>query len=362
MKAGIHLEQLQYNTDLQKHLLVRIGDNVSEPPHYNGKFDDKVFLSKYTWFYQEERRLFSHLKIQTGVRYDQFRLPPKGHLNPRIVVDYDLPKGIRTRVAFGTFSTLPGFGEMRQHMLERFEPGYKPGDSKIEFQYIDKYMVGFEKAFASHILLGCNYFHKDMKNLIPIQRLGDGSLLYDIKNRASAMSRGFDIDAKLDFDMISVTARYKYADSFENNNDRQTYAYYLDQRHALLLSLNANLPQDYYIGLQAIYGSGYAYTPCTLPEFDWELGYDRDSTPIWEYQTDNPNSTWYPAYSRLDIAFRKGFNLPFGAVTMSVNLINVLNTHHTFSYINTYDQNGEPIRQSESLIPFFPQVGLAYQF
>ena len=59
---------------------------------------------------------------------------------------------------------------------------------------------------------------------------------------------------------------------------------------------------------------------------------------------------------------RKGFKLPFGKITMSANLINLLNSHDTYSYIYTYGQDGAPIRKSESLIPFFPQFGLAYEF
>jgi hypothetical protein len=362
MKAGIHFEQLQYNARMKNSLLIRSGVNISEPPDDNRILNDMKTINKYTCFYQEERRLFDKLQIQTGIRYDHFNLQQKGHLNPRIVINYDLPKEIRTRIAFGTFSRLPEFGEMQQYMLERFEPDYKPGDLKIEFQYIYKYMVGFEKTFASYTRLEVNYFYKDMRNLIPIQRLSDGSLLYDVKKKARASSRGFDVNAKLNFNMLSLTCRYKYTDSFENNLDRQNYNYYIDQPHSLEMSLNVTLPHDWYIGLQAIYGSGFAYTPCMLVEVDRELCYNTTSTTMWEYHTDSPNSAWYPGYSRFDMVFRKGFMQPFGKITMSVRLINLLNTSPTFSYIYTYDQNGNPIRQSESLIPFFPQVGFEYQF
>ena len=119
--------------------------------------------------------------------------PESGHVSLKV---YDLPKEIKTRIVFGTFSRLPEYGEMRRYMLERFRSGYKPGDSKIEFQYIDKYMVGIEKIFATYVLLNFNYFYKDMRNLIPIQRLSDGSLLYDVKNRASSLSRGFNVNTK----------------------------------------------------------------------------------------------------------------------------------------------------------------------
>jgi outer membrane receptor protein involved in Fe transport len=362
MKAGVHFEQFQYNTIMKNNLLVQIDDFISVPPHYNRAFNDTMIIDKYSWFYQEERRLFPNLKIQAGIRYDHFSLKPKGYLNPRIVIHYDLPKEIKTQLAFGTFSRLPGFDEMRQHMLERFKPGYKPGDSVIKIQTITKYMAGIQKTFAAYALVDINYFYKEMKNLIPIQRLSDGSLLYNVKNRARVLSRGVEINTTLSYHILSLRCRYKYTDSFENTSDRQNYPYHPDQRHSLSLSLNTKLSGDWHVGLQAIYGSGYAYTPCVLPEYDWDLGYDLDSTPIWEFQTDHPNSAWYPEYSRLDVAFRKGFILPFGMMTLSVNLINVLNTHHTFTYIYTYDQNGEPIRQSESLIPFFPQVGLAYEF
>jgi len=362
MKAGLHFEQMQYNTIMKNHLLVQIENFISEPPHYNRNFDDTKTIDKYALFYQEERHLFPNLNIQAGIRYDHFGLKPKGYLNPRMVIHYDLPREIKTQFAFGTFSRLPEFDEMRQHMLERFKPSYKPGDSKIKIQTINKYMAGIQKTFSTHALLDVYYFYKDMKNLIPIQRLSDGSLCYDVKNKACALSRGLMIITKLNYHTLSLMCRYKYTDSFENTSDKQNYPFYQDQRHSLSLFLNAMLPKDWHIGLQVIYGSGYAYTPCALPVYDWDLGYDRDSTPIWEFQTDFPNSEQYPEYSRLDVSCRKGFNLPFGKITLSVNLINVLNTQHTFTYIYTYDQNGEPIRQSESLIPFFPQVGLAYEF
>jgi len=362
MKAGVHFEQLSYNFYLKNNLLVRIKNYVSEPPNYNRALDDNIKIERYSWFYQVKRCLLQNLKIQTGVRYDFFSLGKKARLNPRIVIHYDLPKEFKTRVAYGTFSRLPELGEMRQYMLEEFEPGYKRGDSKIELQNIEKFSAGIEKFFGKAVLLEFNYCYKDMKNLIPIQRLSDGSLLYDVKNKAGVSCRGFDVNTKLNLHMFYLMCRYKYTDSFEKTVDGRHYQYYADQRHSLLLSLNATLPHHWHIGLQAIYGSGYAYTPCVLPEYDWDLGYDLDSTPIWEFQTDFPNSALYPGYNRLDIKFSKGFTLPVGTMTLSVNLINVLNTRYTFTYIYTYDQNGEPIRQSESLISFFPQVGLAYEF
>lgn len=362
MKTGLHLEQLSYNTDMKNNLLVRIDENISEPPGYNRAYNNTKIINTYSFFYQEERRLFTKLRIQTGVRYDHTNLLQKGKLNPRISIRYDLPYHIIMRTAFGTFSRLPAFGEIRQHMLQRFEPGYKPGDSEIEFQRINKYNIGLGKMLVPHALLEFNYFYKDMKNLIPIQRLSDGSLIYDVKKRASVTSHGFDINAKLSLNILSLMCKYKYMDSFEYNSDQQNYFYYLDQRHSLSLLINTALPKDWNIELQGIYGSGYAYTPCVQPEFDWELGYDLDSTPIWEYQTNNPNSKWYPEYSRLDLMIRKRFSLPLGRITMSVKLINLLSTRQIFSYIYTYDYDGKPIRHEEKLISFFPQIGLAYEF
>jgi outer membrane receptor protein involved in Fe transport len=361
MKAGVHFNQLWYNARMKNNLLVRIEKNVSEPPNYNRAFMNAEIINLYSFFYQSEQHLFDKIKIQTGIRYDHFDLQPNGRLNPRIMINYDFPLQTRMKLAFGTFSRLPEFGEMQQYMLAQFEPGYKSDDSNIEFQDTHKYMIGIEKTFSKYVLLAFNYFFKDMKNIIPIQRLSDGSLLYDTKKGDNALSRGFDVQARFNFSILSLMCQYKFTDSFEHGADNQNYTFYADQWHSLFLSLNTTLPHDWYIGLQAIYGSGYAYTPCVLPEFDWELGYDRDSTPMWEYQTDNPNSARYPGYSRLDITFRKGFILPIGKITMCLDLINLLNTKHTLSYIYTYDQNGEPIRHSESLMPFFPQVGITYE-
>lgn len=362
MKTGVHFKQMRYNAFVKNNFLVQIQDNISEPPNYNGTFYNTNMIKTFSWFYQEERHLLEKLRVQAGVRYDYFNLQQNGRLNPRIMINYDLPLEIKIKAAFGTFSRLPDFGEIQQYMLERIEPGYKPGNSKIECDYTNKYTAGIEKSFLKNTSVEFSYFYKSMNNLMPIQRLSDGSLLYDVKNKAKASSHGFDVNARLYLNMFSLMCSYKYSDSFEHTAESKKYSFYADQRHSLLLSLNATLPNDWYVGLQSIYGSGYAYTPCVLPDFDWELGYDLDSSPMWEYQTSSPNSTRYPGYSRLDLMFRKGFTLPFGKISISANLINLLNTHHTFSYIYTYDQNGKPIRQAESLSPFFPQVGLAYEF
>jgi hypothetical protein len=362
MKAGIQFEQLKYFTQMKNNLMVKIGDFISEPPNYNLTSDNTNSIRNYSWFYQFEGSFLPNHWFLIGLRYDHFNMQQEGYLNPRIMMHYNLPLDIKTKFAFGSFSRIPQFGEIQQYMLEQFKPGYKPGDSKVEFQHTNKFMIGFEKKLISYILLDCNYFYKEMKNVTPINRLSDGSLIYDVTNKARASSHGVLVNANLNFHMLSLMGRYKYTDSFEQSPDKFPYAFYADQQHTLFLSLSIVFPDDWYIGTQVIYGSGYAYTPCILPEYDWELGYDLDSTPIWEYQSDRPNSARYPGYGRLDIMFRKGFTLPFGKITLSANLINVLNTHQTFSYIYTYDQNGQPIRQSETLSPFFPQVGFAYEF
>ena len=362
MKAGFHFEQARYAMTKANSLLVRIQESVSQPASYNRTRDNTQIINKYAWFYQEDRRLSARLHVQAGLRYDRFSLQSKGRFNPRAIVRYAFPWQMTTQLALGTFSRLSDFGEMRQHLLKRLESTYKAGDSEIEFQTVRKIQIGVEKTFSSLFSLDGDYFYEEMDNLIPIQRLSDGSLFYTVEERAQAFRRGFDMHARLNSPVISLTGHYKFTDSHEQTPEAGEFPYLMDQRHALSLSIHAALPKDWSIGLQTIYGSGYAYTSCILPEYDWDLGYDRDSTPIWEFDTDHPNSSWYPAYHRLDISFKKGFYLPFGKMSLAVNFINVLNTRHTFTYIYTYDQNGEPIRQSESLVPFFPQVELAYEF
>ncbi|MBN2423671.1 MAG: carboxypeptidase-like regulatory domain-containing protein [Calditrichaceae bacterium] len=362
MKIGIQFEQLQYLISVGNSLLVRIEDNVSEPPNYNINLNNSFLVNKYSWYYQEHRQLFDKLNLYSGLRYSYTSMQQKGQINPRIMIKYDLQKDTKLNAAYGKFTPLPDFGEMQQVMMERSKPGYKSSDEKITCQNIDKYMISFEKTFASYALLNISYFFENMKNLIPIQRLSDGSLHYDVLNRAEALKHYLELNSELNFQKLSVTLRYKFSDSQEINTDGKRYPYYGDQKHSFLLSVNTLLPYKWHLGLQIIYGSGYAYTQCVSQEFDWDLGYDRDSTPMWEFETDNPNSTRYPGYSRLDISFRKKFTLDFGNIIITANLYNLLNTRHTFSYIYTYDQDGKPMRKSEKLISFFPQIGLAYEF
>ncbi|MEJ2544162.1 MAG: carboxypeptidase-like regulatory domain-containing protein [Calditrichaceae bacterium] len=362
MKTGIIFERLKYSVSVDNSLLFRTDSSVYEPPNYNTIFDNLSLVNKYSWFYQEQRLLFNKLNIYSGFRYNYATVQQKGQINPRFMVKYNLQKDIKINIAYGKFTPLPDFGEMQQIILNRFKPGYKKGDEKIACQNIDKYMISFEKTFASYALLNISYIYEDMKNLIPIQRLSDGSLYYDVTNKANALKHGLELSSELNIHKFSLTFRYKYTDSYEKIDEGKRYPYYGDQKHLFFLSINTILPYNLHFGMQTIYGSGYAYTQCVLPEFDWDLGYDRDSTPIWEFETDNPNSTRYPGYSRLDITFRKKFVLNFGNIIVTANLYNLLNTRHTFSYIYTYDQDGKPTRKSEKLIPFFPQVSLAYEF
>lgn len=362
MKAGVQFEQFYFNTSWRKELYINIMNHISRPEHHNISKDNLLLLEKYACFYQEDRIFAQNFRLQTGVRLDYSNLSHEMHVNPRIILSYNKPADYHIRASFGTFSRIPQPGEIKQCQLIQLQPGYKEIDNLIGYQYIDKFSVNLEKDFSNNCKLNFELFYKNMKNLTPIQRLSDGSLRYDVANRASAYSQGFAVNLRWNYRMLSLTGRYKYTQAFEKTEKSDNYRYYCDQRHALTFSLNAILPRNWQLNIQTLYGSGYAFTPCVLPEFDSDLGYDRDSIPMWEFQTERPNSCWYPEYSRLDVSFQKRIDLSLGTLTLSANLINILNTSHTYSYIYTYEREGNPIRESESLLPFFLQAGASYAF
>ncbi|MBN2012066.1 TonB-dependent receptor [candidate division KSB1 bacterium] len=361
-KAGVHYEQLHYNLLMNTNLYTCVMNNVSRPSHYNKSMENALLVNNYSWFLQEERTLFTNLQTQAGVRVDFFGLLNDHVINPRLKLAYIFPHAWQAKAAFGTFSRLPNFSEMKQCLAIQVQPGYKPRNARIDIQSVDKYEIGIEKQLGVYLNLGCDVFYKDMRNIIPIQRLSDGSLLYDVTSRTSAHANGVYAHAGFNCRALHLQGDYRFTDSIENAPSGGSYRSYLDQQHTFSLSLRADLPRQWLIAIQSFYGSGFAYTQCILPEYDWDLGYDRDSKPIWEFQTNNPNAMTFPAYSRVDIAFRKKFFLPYGAIGLTMNFINVFNTIHTFAYIYTYDQDGTPIRRSETLFPFFPQVGLSYEF
>ena len=81
---------------------------------------------------------------------------------------------------------------------------------------------------------------------------------------------------------------------------------------------------------------------------------------IWEEL--ERNSAHYPAYSRIDLRVSKKIKLLKRPLNIYLDVLNLMNKENIVSYFYQYDRKGNPIKESNKLLPLIPSIGLSYSF
>lgn len=132
------------------------------------------------------------------------------------------------------------------------------------------------------------------------------------------------------------------------------------------------LPGRIEAGLRLNFGTGVPYSRpvAAYAGFETDLaegGYrvprpigDDPQIPIYVVPGDR-NRQRYPAYSRLDLTFRRSYNRRWGTLTPYVQVLNATNRKNVLFYFYNFD-NDPPTRSGISMFPVLPTIGVEATF
>ena len=131
---------------------------------------------------------------------------------------------------------------------------------------------------------------------------------------------------------------------------------------AVTVGLDIGLPRDWAVNIVGTYHTGWPTTEVTgevVP--DGEGGFDVIPVP-------GPrNGARHPSYRRLDLRAGRSFPLSSGALTLTVEILNVLDTENVcciddFEFTVDDDGTVATLPQRQFWAPIVPSVAVAYRF
>lgn len=302
-------------------------------------------MYKVNLYYLKRTRLFSNTFVNYGVRVKRSSLYDKYAINPRIRINCIITKKMLLNLAWGLYSQTPTIQQIQWH-----PSNYR----NIKNQLASHYVASIDVNFSNNFSLKLETFYKKFNQLIPLSRLGDGSLFYLNKtNCKNGYARGIFLQTSYGHHHFNVKCAYMLSEAKETTIDEESYyPRYNDQRHALSGSISFQLWKQINLRINQYYGSGYAYTPYVLSSEN-----DHEEWTQGEYHT-----AYFPRYYRTDLEIEKSFRMAHGSLQFSVRFINIFNRKNIFAYSYTYDELNHPIRNPQVLYGFIPLASLSYSF
>lgn len=329
---------------------------------YEGSFDERhplqthqitvnefsqldIRSEKYSIFYVSQYQLNQKTNLEMGLRWDYYELNDKGSLNPRFKLTTVLSKNILFTGAWGIYTQNP---TIPQTLLGRTSPGNKKNQNAIH------YVAAVDVMFTRNWSFRIESFHKQLQSVIPINRLGDGQLVYlENTTRADGFTKGFHLNSTYRHRYFSLQCAYTYVKAMEKLEDEYNYYPRInDQRHTLTTILTWPIYKNFNLKLYNYYGSGYPFTPSMRGQVE--------GNSIWI--SDSHNSQHYPAYHRLDLMLSQSFLFRYGSLELYLKLINIFDRQNIYAITYSYDEQGQPIEQQKALYGFIPLLGASYTF
>lgn len=359
LDAGVGVKRIDYNYAPNMYGAVTYETNtakfpdttVAVSPYNMGSFDTTAIKTPtyaLEGYLQQTLQMSDNLKLNFGARFDYFDMDKQGECSPRASLSYLMPLGIDLNAAWGIYYQLPNYDQLRTAEASK---------ENTRFQKATHYVLGLEKEFFSSGRLSIDFYQKYYSDLIPVIRRAYGGLDYGTEqNDAVGFAKGVDLQWSMSFKIIDFSLSYSYLVAKEKTIgvDADYYPRATDQRHTASMVVALNLGDEWVVNMKGFYGSGYAYTPC-VTKYNSTI-----MTDLWVQG--NKNSSYYPAYERVDLRIIKTFFLSHNPLQVYLDVTNILNRRNVWSYNYTYDAQGNPKIDPMLLYGTVPTIGISYPF
>jgi len=335
------------NNKIWENNITNYPDTISLPyEQINDTVDTRFSSYKIGGYLEDNIHLNDNLFFKLGSRFDYFEKNKSLSISPRISFSYLLPIDLKIKSAWGIFHQTPTYKQFKNSISSK---------DNTNNQKVIQYILGLEYSPRKKMKIKLEGYYKDYKSLISSRRLYNNEIIYNPNISSVGFAKGIDFSLQKSHKWYSLWLSYGFLISKEKTEEESKYFNrYTDQRHTFSSNLTFFLKNKWQIGIKYFYGSGYSYTP-------YKATYSEEREMyVWEEL--EKNSAHYPAYSRLDLRVSKKTKLLKKPLNIYLDILNLLNKENVVSYFFLYDRNGNPIKESNNLLPFIPSVGLSYSF
>lgn len=391
--------ELAFSSQFNRHNLMKVGGFAR---YYDLNYTDIQFLNNKPYFdtysktplslafYIQDKFDYDDLSINAGLRYDYFdpdaihpidlnnldagmeKTPPKWQISPRLGIAFAMSATSKMYIHYGQFFQNVDLSDLFQNLNADITNGVPLiGNPNLPPQKETAYEAGFETAINPDVSLKLNTYYKDVQNLLStdnVNTIFDNTFasytIYKINDFAKV--KGFEIELRKHFGLLSGSLSYGYTDAKGTGSDSRDF-YYLflnsdselprkeypldfDITHDIKARLNYYIPQNagpQIFGIKPLqdlntnffftFNTGSAYTPVDSKGNPLEVGSGR-----------------LPSQNRLDMRIDKYFkswkNIELDFFLDVRNVFDVLNVVNIYGLTGKPDDNGyKPIWDPENL-------------
>lgn len=319
-------------------------------------------------FIQDKLEFGSNLVVKAGLRFEYYNTQeefivntrarsgeigtdanlkssdPKTYLSPRIGISFPISQTGAFRVAYGHFTQMPAYSRLYQNPIDANTTqlqleGRTIGNPNLDPERTIKYEVGLQQQISDFIGIDVNLFYKNIRNLLGVQVLatGDGVNYFQTVNRDYGLVKGgtisFFTNPKGYLNAAGFDITYQDAQSSSSNPnaiadviiagrrgeepnvvvDRNIIPLDWDQPLTANAYLAFGKPNNWNVSIIHQLATGQPFTPVFLDE-------NKDFPENFF-----DNSQTKPTLITLDLSAEKQFNLKSTAVSLRLQVNNILN-------------------------------------
>jgi hypothetical protein len=302
-------------------------------------------------YYAQDTWSAEHLAISLtgGARIDHSGLTGETVASPRASFSIAPAKNWTVRAGVGRYYQFPDFDPLLGRL----------GNASLRAERATHYNVSIERMLGERTRVIAEAYDREDSNLLfslSEPRIEAGSITFaqfPFRNALRGQSRGIELTLQRR-SANRLTGWLSYAYSKTRLRDEQndlSFAGDFDQRHTVSANASYRFTETFNLSGQWRYGSGQPLAGFfALNEGVLSVGSER-------------NQLRFPAYSRVDVRVNKAFLFKKSKLTLSAEVLNVLNRENR-SYLNFIGvvPGGRIFGDFAPSFPFLPSVGIAIEF
>jgi hypothetical protein len=303
---------------------------------------------------------------EVGVRHDRHSHTGDADFSPRIHAIVDLSSQTTLRAGWGRYHQSQGMNELE---VADGENTFAPSERATQIA------LGMEHRLGRGINARFEVYTRDIdrprreylnlwREILAFPELEGDRIRVD---PTEARARGMELLLAHDGPVWDWSASYALSKA-EDRIDRQWIPRFMDQRHALTVTMGFRPNPKWMISGAWHIHSGWPFTPQeiafdTLTVFrgvgeNWPLNWREEFGPL--------NSHQLPAYHRLDLRATRRFDLSRGTLDIYVDLFNAYNQANLRSYDYWLEERAGRLMHMEGpqdeLLPILPSIGFRWEF
>lgn len=336
-------------------------------------FDIKQTPNIVSVFMQDKWKADSLLSFQFGLRTSKYELHDNMYLDPRIGFKYLLTENLSLKGSWGIFHQFLFVTNDEENEILKVVDFWQPVPKKYDALSNQHFIIGIEKWFENGFTGSIESYYKPYDNILTNNPDNDPSIKNDefISGEGSVWGIEFllkkttgDFTGWLGYSFSNIEKQFDFNGDGEirkaENKLSEIYTPIHSKPHSFNLVSSYKLNEKNLLSMSWTISSGQPYTPVIGKVFHGGQNLDSPYAELINIYG-RKNSFRYPLYIRGDISWTRGIKW-FGLKgNFKAQIMNFTNHYNVLTYVWDHNQSPSDVR-AVSMFPFFPSVGLEFEF